>query len=52
MNKAKKITANTVALKTCVPGEGTQDSRQIFFSEKKGIELLTALASFSIPLFH
>ena len=48
MNKAKKkkkMTAITVALKTRVRG-GTQKCRQIFFFRKKGIELLTDLASF------
>ena len=42
--KGKKITANTIALKTRVPGEGTQESRHFFFHRK----LLTGLASFYI----
>ena len=53
MNKVKKKnTANTIALKTRVPGEGTQESRQLFFLQKKEwtdnslIELLTGLAYF------
>ena len=50
MNKVKKIAVNTIALKTRVPGEGTQESKQFgagfFFYRKKGIELLTGLASF------
>ena len=55
--QGNKITANTVALKTRVPGVGTQKSRQIFFCRRKEwtdnslIELLTGLASFEIPLF-
>ena len=38
MNKVKKITANTIALKTRVPGEGTQESRHfILFAEKRDL---------------
>ena len=44
--QGKKITANTVALKIRVPEWGTQESRQNFFLQKKGIELLTGLAYF------
>ena len=35
VNKEKKITANTVALKTCVPGEGTQEKDRFFFCLQK-----------------
>ena len=35
--QGKKITTNTIALKTRVPVEGTQESRQIFLClQKKG----------------
>ena len=50
--QGKNITANTVALKIRVPGALRKNLDRFIFFRKKGIELLTDLASFYIPLFR
>ena len=44
--QGKKITANTLVLKPRVLREGVHENLDRFFLQKKGIELLTGLASF------
>ena len=51
MNHVKNDSKYCCFENSCTRG-ATQESRQFFGLQKKGIELLTGLASFKIPLFR